>query len=278
LLLCASLPGAGGQARVFLPRLTSCFECSLVSMPAATGFAVCTIRNVPRIAEHAIAYALKVQWPLLESFNSCTDYKLYEKKDSSDEYQPAAVKLDKDDVQHMTWLYNRAEERAKQFGINGVTYNLTMQVVKNIIPAIASTNALISACCVNEALKFRSRCSFNLDNYFMYMGGQSTGTNTETIKYSKNPNCSVCHTPYIANINPNTTLQQFISSLEEWCSLVSPSIATTAGNIYYMKNLHLEYCHNLDKPIHQLFHSGQLLVTADKNRKTQKVLVVFEQE
>lgn len=32
--------GFGGQARVFLPRITSCFECSLVSMPAQTGFAV----------------------------------------------------------------------------------------------------------------------------------------------------------------------------------------------------------------------------------------------
>lgn len=46
----------GGQARVFLPRLTSCFECSLASMQPQTGFAVCTIRNVPRIPEHWYIY------------------------------------------------------------------------------------------------------------------------------------------------------------------------------------------------------------------------------
>jgi len=273
--------GFNGQARVFLPRITSCFECSLASMPPQTGFAVCTIRNVPRLPEHCVVYALKVEWPLLTSFTSVTDFVMSERAaagaagagDDDDMEGAASVRLDKDNVEHMSWLYNRALQRAERFGIKGVTYNLTMQVVKGIIPAIASTNALISAACVSEALKYRTGCGPTLNNYYMYIGG--SGVNSETIAYARNPQCAVCQPPLIQRgVDPAQTLGQWLSALQAERRLAQPSVSL-GGQFLYLASLHAQHKDNLDKCLGELLESGSQLVVNDKSGQTVKALLYF---
>ena len=64
--------------------------------------------------------------------------------ESSNSRDISEKKLDTDDPEHIGWLFDIALKRAKEFNIEGVTWPLTQDVVKNIIPAIALTNAVIA--------------------------------------------------------------------------------------------------------------------------------------
>lgn len=53
-------------------------------------------------------------------------------------------------------------------GILGVTYRLAQGVIKHIIPAVASTNAVVAAACALEVFKLASSCAPKLDNYMVF--------------------------------------------------------------------------------------------------------------
>lgn len=142
-----------------------------------------------------------------------------------------AVPIDTDNPEHMKWLYEKALARAKEHHIEGVTYKLTQVrrsiirialraltipqgVVKNIIPAIASTNALVSAVCVNEALKLATNIAGSLQNYMMYMGDD--GLYAHTFEYAKKDECPACGTkPFAIKVPAATELKAFVDILRE---------------------------------------------------------------
>lgn len=122
-------------------------------------------------------------------------------------------KMDTDDPEHIQWLYETALARAEEFRITGVTYSKTQGVVKNIIPAIASTNAIIAASCCNEAFKLLTNIAPWLDNYMMYTGDD--GIYTHTFKYEKKPDCPVCgNLATDFDVSPDWTLDEFIEKLK----------------------------------------------------------------
>ncbi|OQR93797.1 ubiquitin activating enzyme, E1 family [Thraustotheca clavata] len=234
--------GFKGQARVILPRLTSCFECSLDSFPPPTSFPMCTIAETPRQPAHCVAYASVILW----------------------EKEFPNVKMDTDSPDHMQWVYEKALERAEKYDIPGVTYAFTLGVVKNIIPAVASTNAIISAMCVNEALKAMSYCSQTMHNYHMHMG--ATGIYSHTFEYEKKPHCGVCATDtQVLKVHPNTLLQDVIVQITEAYRLKKPALMSESKSIF-MPNppaLYEATKGNLEKAIGELLQDGQHLTITD---------------
>lgn len=108
----------------------------------------------------------------------------------------------------MTWVYEKALIRAEQNKIEGVTYNLTMGVTKNIIPAIASSNATIAALQATEALKLLTGCSIAINNNTLVTCRESLSATI--LAYDKLDSCDVCSLPLIVTVKKSNTLEEII--------------------------------------------------------------------
>lgn len=198
--------GFKGQARVILPTFSSCYECSLDMLNKPTAFPICTIANTPRLPEHCIEWASVLEWP-----------RVWKDK-----------KMDTDDPEHIGWLYNIAAARAKEFNIEGVTWSLTQGVVKNIIPAIASTNAIIAASCCNEAFKIATSSAAYLNNYFMLIGTE--GVYSYTFEHERRPECPVCGGESVdIKISKDWTVDRLIEMLVEKQDMYAPPLYVLCG-------------------------------------------------
>ncbi|KAK9475411.1 uncharacterized protein V1510DRAFT_400584 [Dipodascopsis tothii] len=236
--------GFKGQARVILPTITSCYECSLDMLGQQKTYPICTIANTPRLPEHCIEWSSVLEWP-----------RVFKDK-----------KLDNDDPEHIQWLFETASRRAAEFNITGVTYSLTQGVVKNIIPAIASTNAIIAAACCNEAFKIATTCNPYLSNYMMYSGDDSVYT--YTFEHQKKDDCPVCgnlSTPFEADAG--WTLEEFMDRLAETqgIQIKRPSLRTAAQSLYLQAPPQLEAATrpNLGLPLKSLVADGEEVSVTD---------------
>ncbi|KAK0459853.1 uncharacterized protein EV420DRAFT_1538027 [Desarmillaria tabescens] len=236
--------GFKGQARVILPTITSCYECSLDMLNKPTAFPICTIANTPRLPEHCIEWASVLEWPRMHGDK----------------------KMDTDDPDHINWLYTVASARAREFKIEGVTWSLTQGVVKNIIPAIASTNAIIAAACCNEAFKIATSSAAFLNNYFMLIGTE--GIYSYTFEHEKRDDCPVCGGESLEMpISAEVTVEELIDMLTEKqdIQIKKPSLSSGPIQIYLQAPPQLEASTrpNLQKKVSELLPAGgEVTITA----------------
>ena len=206
---------------------------------------LCTLATIPRQPQHCIEWAHIIAWG---------------------EERPDTP-LDNDDPSHIQWLYSKALSRAAHFSIPGVTYSLTQGVVKNIIPAIASTNAIIAASCCNEAFKLATNANPYLRNYMMYSGDD--GVYTYTFEHQKKDDCPVCgNLAKDLSVDREWTLQELMDSLAERAEaqLKKPTLRTERSSLYYQQPRPLEEATrgNLGKRLAELLEAGEEIAVSDQ--------------
>ncbi|XP_055337995.1 NEDD8-activating enzyme E1 catalytic subunit-like [Paramacrobiotus metropolitanus] len=249
--------GFKGNVRVVTPGISACLECSLDLYPPAVNFPMCTIAHTPRLPEHCIEYAKILLWPKEEPFG-------------------VGVNVDGDDPQHVTWIWRKAEERAKEFAIQGVTYRLTLGVVKHIIPAVASTNAVVAAICASEVFKIASSMYSPVSNFLSF--NDVDGIYTNTFQMERNPDCLACSQMSVTfDVDFTKTLGDFIESLKVNPKFQMRNPAVTASiegkqRTLYMASLEQQTKGNLEKTLYDLgLKSGQEVVIADITSPAAKV-------
>ncbi|CAH1784961.1 unnamed protein product [Owenia fusiformis] len=244
--------GFKGNARVIIPGMTACIECTLDLYPPQVNFPMCTIASTPRLPEHCIEYVRVLLWPQDKPFGD-------------------GVAIDGDDPHHLQWIFEKSIERANQYQITGVTYRLTQGVVKRIIPAVASTNAVIAAACATEVFKLASQCCLPLSNYMNF--NDTEGVYTYTFEAEKKDDCVACsNIPKPLKFTEDSTLGQIINHLKEHgdYQFKSPGIVTLIdgkNKTLYMntvKSIEERTKPNLKKTIKELgLLDGQEIYVAD---------------
>lgn len=244
--------GFKGNARVILPGMTACVECTLGLYPPQVNFPLCTIAHTPRLPEHCIEYVRILLWPKEEPFG-------------------AGKPIDGDDPSHIKWILEKSQERADEYSISGVNYRLTQGVVKRIMPAVASTNAVIAAACATEVFKLATSCYVPLNNYMNFNDTQ--GVYTYTFEAEKLDDCLSCsQKPQSLSFSEGDKLQDVVTFLQESAiyQMKSPGITTCVEGrnktlyIQTVKSIEVKTRENLKKTLKELgLVHGQELYVAD---------------
>lgn len=251
--------GFRGQLRLIIPSVTLCFECTLDMVPPKTSFPVCTIAHTPRLPEHCVEWARMLEWPRVRAREECS--------------------FDADNPLHIDWIFEHARDRAKKYGISGVTRMLTLGVVKNIVPSIASTNAIIAASCCNEAFKLATGQWPLLNDYMMYSGDESIFT--YTFAPTKKPHCPVCgQDAQKFIVNRDWTLAKLVDRVSKQFKVPDASFATSTTNLFFSSPPALRTATepNLAKPLSDLVsHGEQVVVTHKEFPLALRLLIIFDE-
>jgi len=262
--------GWKGETRVITPHRTPCFECLVDLFPKDPfNFPICTTADKPRSPEHCIVFAMEKKW--VETYGE-------------------DKKIDGDDDTHINFVMEHAKEHAKKFSLDdkAVTYNLTKGVVKRIIPAIASTNACVSAACANEAFKIVTGIYHALENFANFIGNEGCVGMVTSNELSSS--CLVCGNSTLdVKFPPEKTLLNFVHYIKEDKGLFqfyhTPTLMwddedeeEEEHDSMYIYSPNLKLCDEslFNTPMKDIFkHGAEMYLSQPQNKKNEKTGQTF---
>ncbi|OHT17446.1 NEDD8-activating enzyme E1 catalytic subunit [Tritrichomonas foetus] len=202
-----------GHCKFIIPMETACMRCQSDLFPPQVVYQMCTIANNPRRPEHCVLWVKNSKW----------------------EQMRPNEKIDCDNQEHVDWIIKEAKEHARRFFIdeNEINSKLVKGVIKNIIPAIASTQAVIASMCVTETLKLITGTGPNINNNLLYIGNASCGLFGNHFLYERKKDCFECSRKLsTVKISQNATIQELIEKIKIDHSYVVSGLRTPSKTIY----------------------------------------------
>ncbi|KAK6531535.1 E1 ubiquitin-activating protein uba2 [Arthrobotrys megalospora] len=174
----------------------------------------------------------------------------------------ALLSFDKDDEDTLDFVAASANLRSQIFGIDCQSKFDIKQMAGNIIPAIATTNAITAGLCVMQAFKVLKQQISDARMVFLSMSGDR-GLTTEPLR-TPNPSCQVCG---VARLDfecdtSRTQLGEFIDGVLQGVFEYSPSISLLHEKLIYDE----DYDDNLDVSFQSLgITDGSFLTVIDES-------------
>jgi ubiquitin-like 1-activating enzyme E1 B len=201
--------GFRGQA-YFFDYKNECFDC--IPKKATKEHLVCTIRSRPTKFEHCIAWAKEIfigmDLPVvrstrryynqnlrgvIENCDDMSDATGLQRLRESHGYKRRALLIsrqikekridvfDKDSRECIDFLYNVAWMRASCAGVEPYSYDDTLTIAVNIVPAVSTANAIVASLMINSR---KRKCCYYLTE------GRKIVTRADAC--SRNPACPTC--------------------------------------------------------------------------------------
>lgn len=242
-----------GHIKCIIPLKNACMRCQEILFPPQQTFQACTVASNPRNPEHCVYWAKEFHWA---------------------EVRPGEV-VDGDNEEHIKWIINEAKKHAKEFNIdeNEITEKFAKGVVKNIISAIASTQAIIAAACATEALKLITQTGPNINNNFLYIGNAACGLFGNHFLFEKDKNCLACSLKYDKiGVDKTTTIKELMEKVRNNLNYPVTSLRT-ADTTIYMPAIP-STMQNLDKLVSDLITKDDVVIATSKERKEPLAFII----